>query len=70
MLARVLATGHQLLIADPTRFDGVQVLDVDERASDPGSSTRRQTTRCHGSYGWRLGRKPCASASCAASAKP
>jgi transposase len=22
----VLATGHQLLIADPTRFDGVQVL--------------------------------------------
>jgi transposase len=28
----VLATGHQLLIADPTRFDGVQVLGVDEHA--------------------------------------
>lgn len=28
----VLATGHQLLIADPTRFDGVQVLGVDEDA--------------------------------------
>jgi transposase len=28
----VRATGHQLLIADPTRFDGVQVLGVDEHA--------------------------------------
>ena len=28
----VLATGHQLRIADPTRFDGVQVLGVDEHA--------------------------------------
>jgi hypothetical protein len=28
----VLATGHQLLIAEPTRFDGVQVLGVDEHA--------------------------------------
>jgi transposase len=28
----VLATGHQLLIADPTRSDGVQVLGVDEHA--------------------------------------
>lgn len=28
----VLATGHQLLIADPTRFAGVQVLGVDEHA--------------------------------------
>lgn len=28
----VLATGHQLLIADPTRFDGVQALGVDEHA--------------------------------------
>lgn len=28
----VLATGHQLLIADPTRYDGVQVLGVDEHA--------------------------------------
>src|ERR1700688_725659 len=28
----VLATGQQLLIADPTRFDGVQVLGVDEHA--------------------------------------
>ena len=28
----LLATGHQLLIADPTRFDGVQVLGVDEHA--------------------------------------
>lgn len=26
----VLATGHQLLIADPTRFDGVQVFDSAE----------------------------------------
>jgi hypothetical protein len=28
----VLATGHRLLIADPTRFDGVQVLGLDEHA--------------------------------------
>lgn len=28
----VPATGHQLLIADPTRFDGVQVLGVHEHA--------------------------------------
>jgi Transposase len=28
----VLATGHQLLIADPTRFYGVQVLGMDEHA--------------------------------------
>jgi Transposase DDE domain group 1 len=28
----VLPTGHQLLIADPTRFDGVRVLGVDEHA--------------------------------------
>ncbi len=35
----VLATGHQLLIADPTRFDGVQVLGVDE---DAWRHTRRK----------------------------
>jgi transposase len=28
----VLATGHQLLIADPTRLDGVRVIGVDEHA--------------------------------------
>jgi len=28
----VRAIDHQLLIADPTRFDGVQVLGVDEHA--------------------------------------